>query len=147
MRLTIIADDKTVIIDGIKFSNIDLSSLPENVHAVQWYDDHGEIEFKGNVPNQDITNIDAYQEIINAWNVRKYLVDNPPPPPDEIILNSVKFEVDMLLIGSDWAVLPDVPLANKDEWILYRQNLRDIRTNLTVDPVWPTKPEVIWEAS
>lgn len=34
-----------------------------------------------------------------------------------------------LLSGSDWATLPDVQLDNKDEWLAYRQELRDLPNN------------------
>jgi len=47
------------------------------------------------------------------------------------------------LLQSDWTQLPDSPLVleKKDEWIAYRQALRDI--TLQTNPfviVWPTKP-------
>ena len=47
-----------------------------------------------------------------------------------------------LLQESDWTQLPDVPLATKESWALYRQALRDV-TNQT-DPfniIWPNQPE------
>jgi hypothetical protein len=48
-----------------------------------------------------------------------------------------------LLKESDWTVLPDAPVKNKEAWLTYRQALRDITEGLTdpMDAVWPTKPE------
>ena len=51
---------------------------------------------------------------------------------------------DALLKDSDWTQMPDVPLdaAKKEEWKVYRQQLRDLPAN-TVDPrqvEWPTPP-------
>jgi len=48
-----------------------------------------------------------------------------------------------LLVDSDWTQLPDVPLSNKNEWIVYRQQLRDITNQIgyPFNVVWPTKPE------
>lgn len=46
-----------------------------------------------------------------------------------------------LLAASDWTQLPDVPLATKEAWAIYRQALRDI--TLQQDPfniVWPVPP-------
>lgn len=46
-----------------------------------------------------------------------------------------------LLTSSDWTQLPDVPIATKEAWAVYRQALRDI--TLQPDPfniVWPTPP-------
>ena len=61
----------------------------------------------------------------------------------------------MLLINSDWTVMPDSPLSDskQTEWKTYRQSLRDItktaspkmRTDMSnmIDVksvTWPTKP-------
>lgn len=45
------------------------------------------------------------------------------------------------LAKSDWTQLPDVPLATKEAWAEYRQQLRDV--TLQQDPfniVWPIHP-------
>ena len=49
-----------------------------------------------------------------------------------------------LLLDSDYTQLPDSPFTEqeKQEWIIYRQALRDLPSN-TLDfsnIVWPTKP-------
>jgi hypothetical protein len=46
MRLTIIPADGAVYIDGATYSGLDLSFIPTDVHALQWYDTYGELEFK-----------------------------------------------------------------------------------------------------
>jgi hypothetical protein len=47
-----------------------------------------------------------------------------------------------LLQSSDWTQLPDVPLATKEAWAVYRQTLRDITLQagypLAID--WPLAP-------
>ncbi len=47
-----------------------------------------------------------------------------------------------LLQASDWTQLPDVPLATKEAWAVYRQALRDITLQagypLAID--WPLAP-------
>lgn len=47
-----------------------------------------------------------------------------------------------LLAQSDWTQLPDVPLATKEAWTIYRQQLRDISTQVgfPTQIEWPTKP-------
>jgi hypothetical protein len=65
MKLTIIPEDKTVYVDNFAIHNIDLSFVPSNVHALQWKNDLGWIEF---VENDDFTK--PQNEIINelpAW--------------------------------------------------------------------------------
>jgi hypothetical protein len=53
MRLTFISGDRAVYINGVSYSDIDLSScgIPSDVHALQWYDTYGEIELKRSFVN------------------------------------------------------------------------------------------------
>lgn len=54
----------------------------------------------------------------------------------------IKSQRNALLAESDWTQLSDVSITNKDQWITYRQALRDITTQ--TDPfniIWPSKPE------
>jgi hypothetical protein len=76
MRVTIIPVDGFVSVDGVSFGGLDLSFMDVSVHAVQWYDTHGEIEIKDlvtrrMVANEVITSIDIYQPAIDAWQVAK----------------------------------------------------------------------------
>jgi hypothetical protein len=50
MRLTIVPIDKKVGIDGMFLENLDLSTcgIPANIHALQWYETEGEVEFTDN---------------------------------------------------------------------------------------------------
>jgi hypothetical protein len=47
MRLTIVPIDKKVGVNNYFFSNLDLSTcaIPANIHALQWYETEGEVEF------------------------------------------------------------------------------------------------------
>lgn len=49
-----------------------------------------------------------------------------------------------LLAESDWTQLPDIPLATKSLWQLYRQSLRDITNQggYPVNVIWPIKPNI-----
>lgn len=49
-----------------------------------------------------------------------------------------------LLEKTDWAVLPDVGLANQDAFIFYRLNLRNLVRNPVTDPVWEAEPTPVW---
>jgi hypothetical protein len=62
MNLTIIPIDGAVYVDGYSYSALDLSFAPDDVHALQWKNDKGWIEFKdlddGTKPqNQPITEL------------------------------------------------------------------------------------------
>ena len=76
MRVTIVPVDGLVNIDGLRYLGLDLSFIPNNVHAVQWYDTYGEVEIKDPVTgkmisNDDINSLDSYQPAIDAWNSAK----------------------------------------------------------------------------
>ena len=54
----------------------------------------------------------------------------------------VRSQRNALLSASDWTQLPDVPLATKETWAIYRQALRDITEQ--TDPFninWPVRPD------
>ena len=49
MKLVIIPIDGAVYVDGFSYSALDLSMCPSNVHALQWKDTQGWIEFQDNL--------------------------------------------------------------------------------------------------
>jgi hypothetical protein len=61
---------------------------------------------------------------------------------NEKALNSARFKRSSLLKETDWVVLPHSPVTGSklDEWIQYRQDLRDI-TSQTPPYTLPTQPE------
>lgn len=76
MRVTIIPDDKFVSVDGDGLLDLDLSFVDSNIHAIQWYGTHGEIEYKDPVTgkmtsNEEITSFDQFQQAITAWQAEK----------------------------------------------------------------------------
>jgi len=76
MRVTIVVADSSVTVDGEAYSQLDLSFMDPTIHAVQWYDTHGEVEYKDPVTgkitaNQEITDFTPYQQVITLWQVRK----------------------------------------------------------------------------
>lgn len=76
MRVTIVPDDKAVTVNGESYSNLDLSFIDPFVHAVQWYETHGEIERKDPITqkmisNEEITSLDDFQQAITAWQTEK----------------------------------------------------------------------------
>lgn len=94
MRLTIIPADGVVNVDGKGFGGLDLSFIDASVHAVQWYETHGEIEVEDPVTgrmvaNEVITSIDAFQPAINAWQAAKTVEEANPPPPPEALANKI----------------------------------------------------------
>lgn len=91
------------------------------------------------------------------WDGEVFILKPPPPSAHHIFDYTTKQWVDprteqtqwpvvrrqrdALLAQSDWTQLPDVPLATKEAWAIYRQALRDVTTQ--PDPfsiVWPVAP-------
>ncbi len=139
MRLSIIADDKMVIIDGVAYSGLDLSFLDSDVWAVQWDTDKGTVE-KRDFSITEITDITPYNAAKTKW-VEADQAAKAPKPTTE---TDVRDERDNLLNTSDWTVLPDSPLSDSKiaEWKTYRQALRDLPANTTdwANPTYPTRP-------
>lgn len=87
MRLTIIPDDFFVAVDGdTQRQPLDLSNcgIPEEVHALQWFDTRGWIEFDDpkdpflpKPPNQEISSLPIWADnCVVAWEEW-----TPPPIP------------------------------------------------------------------
>ena len=81
MIVSIIASANQVYVEG-QANEVDCAALAEqNIHAVQWRDDHGEIEFKSEYlpkerrehrePNQPIDDLTPYQTFVDAWLVQE----------------------------------------------------------------------------
>jgi hypothetical protein len=82
MRLTVIPVDGAVYIDGASYMNLDLSTcaIPSDIHALQWYDTYGELEFKrsfvdGQIvhkANEVLTELPAWANTVKTvWNEAK----------------------------------------------------------------------------
>lgn len=79
MKLTIVADDQCIGVDGEFFAPLDLSQLDATIHAVQWYGEYGEVEYKTRLENGVlmkpvnllITDVTPFQFAVDAWNVAK----------------------------------------------------------------------------
>ena len=90
MRVTMIRDDNMVIIDG-RVLSVNLSDMPSDVHAVQWFGESGHVEKQGQ-PNEAIASVSGYQTWISRFNDAAYEIDNPPTyvPTQEEIIQSFK---------------------------------------------------------
>ena len=91
MRLTIIPVDGFVCVDNVsKFQPLDLSNcgIPSTVHALQWYDTKGWIEFADDgdpftpkPPNELIEALPVWaNQCVNVWN--NWTPPEPPTPPE-----------------------------------------------------------------
>ena len=137
MKLTIIADDKTVVKDGAAVTGLPLKDFPADIWAVQWDGTKGHIEKRDHTVTE-ITDITPYNAWITEWEA-VYITPVTPPAEED-----VRTERDSLLRRSDWTQLADSPLSStkKTEWATYRQALRDLPANTEdfSNPTYPTEP-------
>lgn len=148
MRLTIIPSDKAIGINGEFISNIgeDLSWVPSDIHAVQWYDTWGEIEYNDGSPNEKIEELGIFSQASETFENEKVRLENERLAEEAALEAArdywaeLRSKRDQLLSNCDWTQSPDSPLsdAKKEEWRIYRQALRDLPDNIS-DP----KPLVI----
>lgn len=77
MKLTIIPSDNMVYVDNDPAYDVNLSFVPSNVHALQWKNDLGWIEFMENddftkPQNEVINELPAWaNSAYNAWAAKK----------------------------------------------------------------------------
>lgn len=85
MRLTIVPEDRVVCIDKVCIHGIDMSSIPSDVHAVQWYDTVGDVETVDPVTrrpvNTAIYSIEPYQTVIDLWQAAYDSANQEQPQP------------------------------------------------------------------
>jgi hypothetical protein len=81
MRVTIIPDDTVVMIDGEPVEGVDMASMPSEIHAVQWYGDHGEIEFRDFRPHEQFTDFDVrFGGFVGLFAARKIAIKRAQAP-------------------------------------------------------------------
>ena len=156
MRLTIVPEDKVIIIDGdgVHCSHVDLSWIPADAHVIQWDDTKGHIEHLDKPPT-NITELGIYQQAVTDHANEKVLAAAAIEAARDH-LAEVKDYRNAQLVWSDWTRLDDVTLTTdkKAEWATYRQALRDLPATIAADSnltakaladdhshsAWPTKP-------
>jgi hypothetical protein len=68
------------------------------------------------------------EEMIILWNNMEY----------DYLKEIMRKERNQLLKDCDYCALPDYP--NRDKWLVYRQELRQLPENWTIDTPFPQKP-------
>lgn len=150
MKVTIIPIDGAVYVDEVCRQPLTWAGTPVTVHALQWFDVEGWIEFNDGNPNEPITALPQWADnAIEAW-VQAGIPVPPSPPTAE----DNKQEAMGLLSQTDWTALPDVSdplksnpyLANANEFNTYRNAVRQYAINPVAGEIdWPTMPTEDWQ--
>lgn len=149
MRLTIIPSDGAVYENSVGYTGLSWEGTDSDVHAIQWFDTNGWIEYNDGKPNQTIDSLPQWvSNAINAWTVANTPVPPVPPTAEENKSTAVQ-----KLTETDWATIPDVSdstksnpyLGNVGEFLTYRNSIRQSAINPVAGNIdWPVKPEAVW---
>lgn len=67
--------------------------------------------------------------------------------------NNCKTKASALLYATDWTTIPDVAntennpyLTNQPQFIVWRNQIRELAVNPVENPTWPTQPQAIWSS-
>jgi hypothetical protein len=150
MRLTIVKQDKTVCKDFVCISKLVWEGTPVDVHALQWYESYGYIEYNDGKPNEEINALPQWAlNALAAWEA--YTPPAPPPIPSAQEEN--KITAQSLLYTTDWSTIPDVSdptksnpyLVNVQEFLDFRNLVRNIEINPPEVPFdFPLVPKAQW---
>ena len=154
MKLTIIPIDGAVYENEVVFSNLTWEGTPINVHALQWLDVEGWIEFVDGAPNESITVLpDWANNAMAAWQVAYDQSILPPPDPLPPTAEQNQQTASSLLYQTDWTTIPDVAdstksnphLGNAEEFVTYRNSVRQYAVYPVAGNInWPTVPTAVW---
>ena len=148
MKLTIIPVDGIVNEDGKAYIGLNLSScaIPADVHALQWQDTAGWIEYNTPISNESITELPAWANCC----MTKWTEANTPVPPSAA---QNKTTAVSKLQTTDWTIIPDVGdptksnpyLSNVQDFVTYRNAVRQYAINPVTGTInWPTLPQEVW---
>lgn len=151
MKLTVIPVDGAVGEDGKFYLDLDLSScaIPANVHALQWDDVAGSIEFNEPIPNEEITVLPPWANCC----MTKWTEANTPVPPQPPTAEQNKEQAVAKLNKTDWTTIPDVSdpaksnpyLSNAQDFVTYRNAVRQYAINPVAGDInWPAVPQEVW---
>ena len=152
MKLTIIPADGSVGENGVFYNGLNLSScnIPEDVHALQWQDTAGWIEYiSSSVQNEPITELPVWANCCMA----KWTEANTPVPPQPPTAEQNKTTAVNKLQATDWTTIPDVSdptksnpyLSNVQDFVTYRNAVRQYAINPVAGDInWPTLPQEVW---
>ena len=155
MKLSIIPSDGAVCKDDLCYINLTWEGTPIDVHALQWFDVTGWIEFiDESKPNENITQLPEWaNNAMASWQIAYNEAHNPPPPPSPPTAEQNKQKATNLLSATDWTTIADVSdptksnpyLANVNEFLSYRNEVRQYAVYPVAGYItFPIVPQEVW---
>lgn len=152
MKLTIIPADGSVGENDVFYLGLNLSScnIPADVHALQWQDTAGWIEYNSPlIQNEPITELPTWANCC----MTKWIEADTPVPPAPPTAEQNKSTAVNKLQATDWTTIPDVGdstksnpyLSNVQDFVTYRNAVRQYAINPVAGAInWPTLPQEVW---
>jgi len=137
MTMARIKDDKVVAVDLP--DSLELTE-PDRLHALGWRQVKGlpkPTDSSGYEYTHPFTYNADEDAVYGTWQ-KTDVIDRI----NDAKAKGIREQRDVLLDESDFAMLPDAPVANVEEWKTYRQALRDIpqQPGFPTEVTWPEKP-------
>lgn len=149
MKLTIIPKTGSVYKNDISYSDLVWDGTPPDVHALQWLDVSGWIEYEDYSPNTQIDTLpDWANNAVAAWDQARAAALNVQTTAEDN-----KNTASQLLYATDWTTIADVSdptksnpyLVNVNEFLAYRNAVRQYAVNPVAGKIdWPAVPTAQW---
>ena len=141
-HVTVVPSDSVIIVDGIGY-NFEFN-CDQNIHAIQWHDGSGHVEYKDGKPNKVI---ESYEKevlpFVKFWEGHAAKIEEEAKiaaekyNSEEERFKRLRAARDSRLAATDFYILNDYPVSESDLIKVkeYRQALRDL----------PTLPGAPWD--
>jgi hypothetical protein len=167
-HVTVVPSDRVILVNGeaLQFDadSFILMSGHDGVHAIQWHEGKGHIEFEDGSPNKEIkgkadykSQIEYYVGLFDKETARLAKEKEEAEKAAEEFYNSeeqrwvrLRTKRNELIAETDYLMMEDYPITDECRAAFegYRQALRDITSQdgapWTDDTIpWPAKPEIV----
>lgn len=166
-RVTVVPADSLVIVDGEAL--VFPFDAPENMHALQWGEKQGHIEWQGSddePPHNEPLTADSYADkvapFVKLWQAEKARLEQAATEAEaarlaeynseEARFERLRAERDRRLSVTDYLLMPDYPISDDQRAVVqtYRQALRDLPAQSGAPwdgggeaTPWPAAPDVV----
>ena len=138
MRVTIVLSDNVVLVDFKALNTLDLSELDPGIHAIQWNNDAGHIEYTDGRANEIITDTLLFDDIVARHTEAIYAIEHPVFTLDDAKTRK-KEEIEL---GRDRACVGNVSAldhiwqADEKSQALLNKAIMNVLAGLPLTPVW-----------
>lgn len=115
MKLTIIRDMGLVHIDGRGYDELDMTGIPEEIHALQWDGEKGEVEYIDDRPNESVSVMPSWASAKSSEVYAKLVADDKAEADakaaheaylasDQYVKDTAIAEAKDYLADTDWVI-------------------------------------------